>query len=124
MSMTKAERERMAKLEEETRIARALSWSNATLAPMIPPPSGSGETSGWVWNMHSETVSQAWSRAVCHGSGAKSDPGRVASQRGIALCPTRLDALLRLRAGMERQFAIALARIDAQIAAEREGGAS
>lgn len=118
MAMTKKEGEYVEQLEKELRIRSAFRWTGP-VPKDVPVPDYSVETSGFVYNAHSHTVSPAWSSSVCHGIGYSSrKDGHGASQRGIPLYSTRLLALKGLRHEVVRIAATDLAKIDAMIATE------
>ena len=134
MAMTKAERERMAALEHELRLAKALRWP--TEAPtLIEPPrgAGNGHTYGYLWGVYNDQywIESAISSPVGHASSTDAQAIATAaetkykgssvswSQGARILAATRRDALLAIRQEATKQAAELLARIDADI--EKEG---
>ncbi|MDW7555342.1 hypothetical protein D9623_33445 (plasmid) [Azospirillum brasilense] len=128
MAMTKAEKAEMEALREARDLARALRWPEYAEPAMIPPPDFSGShTSGWLFNTYrltaqlggmGDAVYRAWSESTTHGDGQSPIPHRSATQGGVHLFATRLDALKALRLAVTEEFARKLARVDAEIAAE------
>lgn len=125
MAMTKVERERVAQLENEVRMARALRWPSGS-AP-IPVDRGdcfkrhqdTGEvTPGWFYNIHNN-----W--AVTHGccdghnyspnNHTKTDRRIDGNYPRFAMYATKLDALRAMRMTLTIQFAGQLAELDKRI---------
>ena len=103
-----------AEVERQARIRAALHWTDdADIAPDVPPPSGQGLTTGYMFNAYSRRVDVACSSSVFHAIG-RTD--RTTTQRPIWLYSTRARALHALRVALERQFAEELAKIDAELA--------
>jgi hypothetical protein len=104
---------------QQAQIRAALRWSDdADIAPDVPPPPAWREmTTGWTFNAYSQRVEVACSSAASHSVG-RTD--KTTTQQPLALYSTRERALRALRVALEREFAAELAKIDAQIAAERE----
>ncbi|WP_425321500.1 hypothetical protein [Azospirillum baldaniorum] len=131
--MTKAEKAEMEALREARDLARALRWPEYAEPAMIPPPDFSDDhTTGWLFNAYritaqyggmGDAVYRAWSGGNTHGEGEAPIPHRSATQGGVSLFATRLDALKALRLAMTEDFARKLARVDAEIAAERAASA-
>lgn len=130
MAMNKTEAARMAALEQELRVAKALRWSNADVPAMIPPPKDTGTyVNGWRFSLHKGfihgSIHKAWSDCASHGLGEWREEGakhRLGSQGGVPVYPSRHAALVALRQAFERQCAERLAEIDAMI--ERGPGES
>ena len=135
MAMTKAERERMAALEHELRLAKALRWP--TEAPtLIEPPAfmTEGYTRGFWWHcgVDNYRYEPAASSSSSHCRAATEadveqwvNPAtRYTSARAggsgwsRTLAATRRDALLAIRHEATKQAAELLARIDADIEKE------
>ncbi|MFC5353580.1 hypothetical protein [Azospirillum himalayense] len=127
MAMTKAEKAEMEALREARDLARALRWPEYAEPAMMPIPPSGEHASGWLFNAHramdlwgtGNSVYQAWSKSSTHGDGASPAPNRSGSQNGVPLFAARLDALKALRLAMTKEFARKLARVDAEIEAER-----
>ena len=118
MAMNKAEREELERLKQEVALAKALRFS-ALPAPVLIPPPDSGTTTGWIMNSYGlGSIEQAWSERCCHGRGQKRGD-MTASQKGVSLYRSKLDAYVGLRLAKEMEFAKALADIDARIEAAR-----
>lgn len=115
MAMTKAEKAKLAALDAELALVRALRWT-APVQPDLPVPEFGQTTSGWQINTYSGRVYEAWSESAAHGEGKAR--GSYGSQKGIPLYSTRLLALQAMRAAVELECAQKLAAIDAQIAKE------
>jgi hypothetical protein len=139
MALTKAERERMAALETQLRLAKALRWP--TEAPtLVEPPRGSSDehTYGFVWGSYdgrfwvesaiSSSTSHAHSsdaQAIATAAATKYKGSRVSwSQSARRLAATRRDALLAIRIEATQKAAELLARIDAEIEKESPGASS
>lgn len=128
MAMNKTERAALESAQKELVVARALNWSrHESLLEDLPPPSGRGPgtryTEGWGFNSHTEDVFPMWSGVVVHGYGSAPTTTMASGSRshgGRALYSTKLLALQALRYEMERNAARALAKIDAQIAAQKD----
>ena len=105
----------------EVCLIAALRWTEPAPARDVPPPDGLGSynrlSTGYTFNVHTRSTSEACSSSVSHAIG-RTD--RADSQRPISLYSTRLLALRALRAAMEREYAEALLRIDDQIKKEGE----
>ena len=136
MAMTKAERERMAALEHELRLAKALRWP--TEAPTLVEPPNNGApigvfARGFWWHVRGDRyrveygISSSNSHAVSYVKedidSAVAGPHGAArvswSQGACVLAATRRAALLAIRQEATKQAAELLARIDADI--EKEG---
>lgn len=112
MPMNKKEREEFEAMKQALRIARAMRFTTP-VAPDVPPPKGSGSTSGWLHNSYRGAAIQAWSESVSHGLGGpdrKSTGG--GSQNSRPLFSTELLALKAMRHEMEMDFAKKLAQVD------------
>lgn len=112
-----------AQLAQQARERAALRWSDdSDVAPDVSPPErGSELTTGWLFNAYARRVNVACSDVVSHAVG-KTD--RTTTQGAQRLYSTRTRALRALRCAMEREFAAALAKIDAEIQKEQvKGGA-
>jgi hypothetical protein len=122
MAMTKAEKQRMEKLEKEVCLSRALRYSTYSPPKMIRAESGTSEIiAGYLafgaridGRGYGAAITEAWSSSVSHGQGLYRERGS-ASQGPRALYQTRRDALIGLRLEKERDFAAALADIDRAI---------
>ena len=141
MAMNKKEQAELDAAHKAAKVARALRWSDRKPAPMIPPPSTSAPglgsyTNGWLFNLNrlisgsyfdKNCVYKAASSCISHFLDEHIPPGgkprNVGTQRSVALYATRLDALLALRAEVERVIAEKLAAIDEMIEKEDGGGA-
>ena len=104
----------------QSRINRALRWSDASeIPPDVPPPDGYTEyTAGWTFNAYDAgRVERGWSSTVSHGSGEPPLAGRYSSgsQNGSSMYSTKTLALRAMRCEMEMRFARILAGIDKQI---------
>ena len=109
-----------AQLAQQARERAALRWSDSDVAPDVPPPErGSELTTGWLFNAYARRVNVACSDVVSHAVG-KTD--RTTTQGAQRLYSTRTRALRALRCAMEREFAAALAKIDAEIQKEQANG--
>lgn len=127
MAMTKAEKKQLedaARLVEiaqtETRITKALRWTEPKQKPDLLPPSGYGAINklinGWSYNTHSRSVAKACSSSISHHYGGWD---KTTTQNPKSLYSTKLLALKALRAELEREFAVALCNIDNQIKEEQ-----
>ena len=127
MSMNKKEQAAFDAAIIEAKCNRALSWSPLPVPERtVMPPQSGGFTTGWTFNVYSNTVSKAWSESTAHGFGEypADQNRRLASQGRISLYATELDALLALRAATERDCATRLMGIDQRIETamkERQG---
>ena len=130
MTMTRAEKAHVLALTErandadlEVAVARALSWSRYIKPEKVPSPE-KGWFNGWYASSYDreEKAVPAWSAGHIHSVGSHRDTEKYshASQDGRALYATKLDALIALRLDAEAKFAVRLAKIDADIARERE----
>lgn len=122
MAMTKAEREKFAALEKDLAEARSFRRTERVTPDVAPPISGGGAAMTYGFLPHTydlkASADPAASSSVAHYryyDGKRSG----GSQRGIRLCSTRLLALQVARNQMEQNIAEALARLDAEIEAER-----
>jgi hypothetical protein len=119
MAMNKKEQAELADLKNSLRLAKALRWTEQVLKDVPPPTTYGKETSGFVFNAYSFSVSAAWSSTVSHGIGSHAREGRSSgSQNSISMYSTRLLALRGLRNAVEQESAKKLAEIDKQIEAE------
>lgn len=119
MAMNKAEKAAFESLKDELYKAKAFRFTE-TVLPDIPIPGYVDKpTSGWVCNVYSMRVGQAWSTSVAHGNGSARTPNSSGSQRGIPLYSTKLLALRAMRNAAENEYASKLASIDRLI--EEEG---
>ena len=120
MAMTKKERAEMDDLRRQLAETKALLPWTADMPAKVPAPRA-GRYNGWDMNAYSETVFEAWSECVSHGSGhLPPGPRKVSgSQNGKQLFASRLDALIALRIAKTEDCAKLLAKIDANIEAER-----
>ena len=120
MAMTKKERAEMDDLRRQLAEAKALLPWTADMPAAVPAPR-EGRYNGWDMNAYSETVFEAWSEFMSHGTGhPPPEPRRISgSQKGKQLFATRLDALIALRIAKTEDCAKLLAKIDADIEAER-----
>lgn len=96
----------------------ALRWSDdSDIEPDVPPPTASFDlTTGWTFNAYSRRVMVACSSSFAHGIGRTDQTN---SQRPLSLYSTRGRALRALRVALEKEFAVELAKIDAEIEKER-----
>lgn len=123
MAMNKAEKAHVAALEKQ--LAEAVAFRRTELVrPDVPPPrpgtSMAGMTFGFRPHTYGLEASAKPAASSCVGHYSYSDGKRMGgSQRSIPLCSTRLLALKVARCEMERNMAVALARLDAEIEAER-----
>lgn len=116
MAMTKKERAAVDAELRRANVLAALRWTGA-VEPDVPPPTGEGYTSGWIFNVYYKTVEQAWSSALSHGDGLGPKPAQQSFRRGpICMFSTRAKALAALRNELERQCANSLADVDALLA--------
>jgi|GEM_PF-3154884 len=122
MTMNKAERMHVAALEKDLAEARAFRRTD-TVKPDLPvPANGSGRN---TYGFKTHVSGSIDFRAEPHSSSSVSHhryhEGKLSggSQRGVALCSSRLLALQVARNQMENNFAQALARLDSEIEAER-----
>lgn len=112
MAMTKAEKARMAELEHQLRLAKAMKFTDP-VAPDVLPPEKWGELStGWTFNSYSESVTTACSSTTSHAIG---HTDKTNSQRPIRLYASEVLALRGLRNELERKYAESLAKIDRRI---------
>lgn len=120
--MTKKEREHVAALEKALAEARAFRRTD-DVQPDVPPPGESSMgrmTFGFKPHTYDLKASAEPAASTFIGHYHYYDGKRSGgSQRGIRLCSTRLLALQVARNEMERNVAKALARLDAEIEAER-----
>jgi len=124
MAMTKAEKQRMEKLEQEVRIARALRYSTYSPPTMIRAQQSQHICGYLVFGSRIDGrfypaehgIAEAWSTTISHGQG-KRDGKLSGSQGGRALYRTKHDALIGLRLEKEKDFATILADIDRAIEA-------
>jgi hypothetical protein len=118
MKLSKTQQRILAARQDAERIRVALCWTEDAGGPDIPPPEGYGDelTRGYVFNAYTDRVDVACSSGGAHAIG-RTD--KTTSQRPIPLYSTRRRALLALRNAVEQECAERLARIDAQIEAER-----
>lgn len=122
MALTKKERMEIDDLRRTLAEVRAmLPWSAEKIPDTIPPPSR-GRVNGWDFSAYQDgRVFEAWSEFVTHGVGHP-PPGPhkfSGSQNGKRLFASRLDALTALRIAKTADCAKLLAKIDAEIAAEK-----
>jgi len=125
MPMTKAERQRMADMEEQIRLLKALRWTEEVSpdvpAPLLPAEDERGfkKTTGFLFSVYGGEVKPACSSWANHGYGTI----KKQDLRGPKdLYSTRLLALRGLRYHVELECAEKLARIDAMIETEQKGG--
>lgn len=112
--MTKAQQAALWKAQVDLRQAEALRWSGLKDPAVLPVPT-QGHTFGWVITTFNQgTVEKAWSGPAMHHRGSHDDRDKV-SQGGIRLYRSEHDAWIALRISKERQFAAALANLDARI---------
>lgn len=117
MAMTKKEQAEMEQLRKDLRLARALRFTEP-VKPDVPPPSNSGElTKGWIplGTYESMRAAPACSSSVGHGWDTQE---KTHSHGSRSLYSTKLLALKAGRNEIERQCAMALARIDEDIEIE------
>lgn len=125
MAMNKAEQAAFEALRHEIRLCQALRFSEAPEPQRMDLPER-GHLNGWLFNAYSTTVQKAWTQRVSHGDGHPTDDEIanrwkshkwMGSQNGVRLYATERDALIALRKKKEREFAEALAKLDALIEA-------
>lgn len=116
MAMNKKEQAEFDKLQRQLQTAYALHWTTEVL-PDVPPPSNGtfGMTTGWLFNTYSNRVAPACSTSINHSFGHND---KTDSQGSRALYSTKVLALRALRYSLEKQYADALASVDARIEAE------
>lgn len=121
--MTKAEKARVEDLERELAIHKALAWPGYLAPDRMPPP-----RDGYVTGFRAITsvrmtvaVEQRWSDGYRNGAGLLPPTSHnISASRGSAsLYGTRIDALMAARVEVTRTVAEELAKLDAEIAAER-----
>lgn len=123
MSMTKAEKARVEDLERELAIHKALAWPGY-LAPDRMPPPRDGYVTGFraiVSVRLAVSIDQRWSEIYRNGAGLLPPTSYdiAAARGGASLYRTRVDALMAARVEVTRTVAEELAKLDAEIAAER-----
>lgn len=120
MASTKNEKARIAVLEHELRLARALRWT-PPVAPDLPAPTHRGApTRGWTFTAGAQRVTRSWSTSANYGEGdldASGVPNRAMSySRGTkALYSTESLALEAMRSAIAQTAAATLAAIDLRI---------
>lgn len=122
MAMTKAERERFAALEKDLAESRAFRRTEQVQPDLPVPGNGSGgKTYGFLPHAYGTIEFRAEPHSSSSISNHRYYEGKRCggSQRGVALCSTRERALRVVRNQLENSFAQALARLDAEIEAER-----
>lgn len=120
MPMTKAEKARMAELEKQLLLARALRFTDP-VEPDVPIPATFGKerlAKGFLFNAYTPRVVPACSSSVFHAFGRND---QTDSQGARRLFSTRLRALRALRHAVEMECAQKLAGIDLQIEQELAG---
>lgn len=121
MAMTKAEQKRMADLESDLVLAKALRWPDykplrLDAAAIAAAKDWGDVTAAWWFNAHNLSVGDG-----CFSSNAHSTHGitkTTTQQVGGPWFETKRDALMALRIEMTMDAAKKLARIDALIAQE------
>lgn len=122
MAMNKAEREHVAALVKALAEVSAFRRTEPVYPDVPPPVSGGGAAMTYGFLPHTYDLKASADPAASSSVGhyryydGKRSGG---SQRGIRLCSTRLLALQVARCEMEAYVARALARLDAEIEAER-----
>ncbi len=122
MAMTKAERERFAALENDLAESRAFRRTEEVKPDLPVPDNGSG---GKTYGFRAHAYGAIEYKADAHASTSIGNHSYYegkrcgGSQRGVPLCSTRERALRVVRNQLENNFAQALARLDAEIEAER-----
>ena len=118
--MTKAEKQRMADMEEQIRLLKALRWTEEVLSDVPPPTDLYPNTlsTGFVPDIYSLSTLSACSAFRYHEIGRTISP---TARGSISMYSTRLLALRGLRYQVELECAKKLARIDAMIEAEQKG---
>lgn len=118
MAMNKKEKAEFEAAKKAVFVARALNWTDP-VAPDIPVPL-CGEARGFV--VGHDCVMHGLSTSVSHASGwiDSSPPTRTTSQGARSMYSTKLLALRALRHAVECECAKRLAKIDMQIAVEKE----
>lgn len=107
-------------------LRKALCWPSYTAPEPMPAPDYPDHTEGYDVNVYraergelAHAITAGWSECNRHGTGAYKDSReRTASQRGVPLYRTRVDALRTLRVALSKKFAAILAEIDAAIEKE------
>lgn len=94
-------------------IRAALHWSDdSDVRPDVPVPDRNELTTGWTFNAYARRVDVACSSSAFHAVG-RTD--KTTTQQPLALYSTRERALRALRVALEREFAEALAKVDAEV---------
>ncbi len=120
MAMNKAEKQRMADLEEQLFLARAWRQTEDVEPDLLPPKVWDALSRGWEfkthgWGNHGDgDVSRACSSSISNGAGWE----KTTSQRPMKLYSTRLLALRALRRAHEKKTEKVLATIDKWISEE------
>jgi hypothetical protein len=114
MAMTKKERAEVEELRQRLATVAALRWTEP-VGTDVPVPAWNGELSKGFLPC-GDRVEVACSSSTYHAIG-RTD--KTNSHRAVALYSTRLLALKALRHNLELEFALRLARIDAQIENEK-----
>ena len=129
MAMTKREQAELEALLQRFAEAKALRWLGVPEPARMPLPE-KGYVNGWTFNTYDSGVNTAWTGSNSHSrSGHRTDDGQgyrrniSASQGGLPLYATELDALIALRLATERECARKLAALDRRIDAERAASA-
>lgn len=117
MAMTKKEKAELERLQNELEIAKAFRRTEEVLPDVQPPGTWGGLSQGWHFNCHAEKVSIACSSSTSHAIGRND---KTQSQNPIKLYSTRLLALKAMRYSMECDFAKKLAKVDSEIAKEKQ----
>jgi len=118
MAMNKKEQAEFDAAKKAVIVARALNWSEP-VAPDVPAPRN-GEVRGFLFGR--DCAMHALSSPVSHATGwiDSEPPKQTSSQGGRSMYSTKLLALKALRHTTELECAERLAKIDMQIANEKE----
>lgn len=112
MAMTKAEKARIAELERQLRLVRALRFTDP-VEPDVPIPEHYPEIAkGFLFNQYSVRVEPACTSTANHAFGRDDE---TTTQGACPLFSTRLLALRAMRNAVELDCARSLAAIDGQI---------
>lgn len=110
--MTKKEKEVFDAALLRAEILIALRWTIPS-EPDIPIPQV-GMTTGWLYNLVSRKVYEAWSHSKCHGD-MPYTPRYEQYKNGAALYSTKVRALAAMRHAIEEQAALDLLSVDNRI---------
>lgn len=122
MAMNKAEREHVAALVKALAEVSAFRRTEPVYPDLPAPANGAGTTNlGFLPHVYGPIEFRAEPCASTSIGHYRYHEGKRSGgvQRGVSLCSSRLLALQVARNQLERNFAQALARLDAEIEAER-----